>query len=179
MKNKFTIIIMTLTVITAATAFVLSRINNKEETTIDNIATIREVYATLSNNVNDNIGIRKRLLDKLNVFDTTNYENEHNEYTELLDEYNTNIISIDENVQIMDSKCAQEYEDTTINIFCRGYSDLYEEVINIYVDVISNYNKKIKDHNAKNATNYELYNMIHKDYVDINKDGAYRGQQEK
>ena len=167
MKNKFTIIIMTLTVITAATAFVLSRINNKEETTIDNIATIREVYATLSNNVNDNIGIRKRLLDKLNVFDTTNYEN------------NTNIISIDESVKIMDSKCAQEYEDTTINIFCRGYSDLYEEVINIYVDVISNYNKKIKDHNARNATNYELYNMIHKDYVDINKDGAYRGQQEK
>lgn len=179
MKNKFTIIIITLTIITATTAFILSRINNQEETKIDNISTIREVYATLSDNVNENIEIRKQLLDKLNVFDTTKYETEHNEYTELLDEYNTNIINIDENVKIMDSKCNQEYEDTTINIFCRGYSDLYEEVINIYVDVIDDYNSKITDYNAVNATNHELYNMIHKDYVDINKDGTYRGQQEK
>ena len=71
MKNKFTIIIITLTIITATTAFILSRINNQEETKIDNISTIREVYATLSDNVNENIEIRKQLLDKLNVFDTT------------------------------------------------------------------------------------------------------------
>ena len=179
MKNKSKIVplvLVILALIISIIAFVLSRKNNKAETLADAQTIIKENYTDLSINVTDNIEIRKQLLNKINNFNNKSYSNERSEYLELLTKYDENVKKIDQNINNLDSRCDKKYEDATINIFCRGYDDLYEEVINIYVTAITNYNNKITDYNKVNDKSYELHNMIHKKHLDFNQDGIYQGK---
>lgn len=175
MKKTLPIIIIVLALIITTVAIIFAIINDKEKTMDENTIIIRNNYGELSTNSTDNVLIRKELLNKLNTFDEENYENVHNEYLELLNKYNENIAKIDANIEAMNSRCDVEYEDATINILCRSYSDLYEEIVNIYITNLNNYNNKIAGYNTRNQTNYEKYNMLHTEYLDINKDGTYQG----
>lgn len=175
MKTKLPLIIILLSVIIISIGVIFAILNDKEKTLDENAVIIRDNYAELSTNVTNNILIRKEVLDKINNFSNNNYADTREEYIELLNKYNENVTKIDTNIEIMDSKCDIQYEDNTINILCRSYADLYEEVINIYITSINNYNDEVRKYNIRNNTNYESHNILHKDYIDINKDGTYQG----
>ena len=175
MKRILPVIIILLSVIIASVGVIFAILNDKEKTMDKNVVAIRDNYAELSTNVTDNILLRKKVIEKINKFAEEDYANTNKEYTELLNKYNENVSKIDKNIEIMDSKCDVEYEDNTINILCRSYADLYEEVVNIYITNLNNYNNNVSDYNLKHRTSYELYSMLHKNYLDINKDGTYQG----
>lgn len=176
MKKKLPIIMIVLALITGVVAIVLSKVNNKEENLINSTETIRDTYGNLSTNVTSNIEIRKDIINKLNTFEEEDYKNFHTQYQELLQKYTENVKQIDKNIEIMDSNCKTEFEDNTLNILCRSYADLYEEVINIYITTLNNYNSKIEKYNTENQSSYESYTTIHQNYIDVNQDGIYQGQ---
>ena len=172
------IVLVMLAIIIIVIGVVLSIVNNNEEYLQENMQVIRDNYNSLSANVIDNIELRKDLINKLNTFNNDNYPNEHEGYTELLNKYSNNVKEITENVNNMDTRCNQEYEDATVNILCRSYAELYEEVVNIYVTTVNDYNDKITNYNLTSETDYELHTMIHEDYIDFNKDGSFQGKGE-
>lgn len=177
--KRLGIALVILTIIIIVIGVVLSIINNNEEQQQENMEIIRDSYTNLSANVIDNIELRKELINKLSTFNNANYPNEHEEYIELLNKYNDNVKQITENVEEMDARCNQEYVDATINILCRSYGDLYEEVVNIYITTVKDYNNKITNYNLNSETDYDLYPMIHEDYIDFNQDGKFQGKDNK
>lgn len=175
-KKTIPLILVILALIISVIGFILSRRNNEEETLQNNEEIIKENYTLLSTNSVENIEIRKELLTKINAFNKDTYKDEHEEYLKVLTKYEENVKKIDENINNMESRCDHEYEDATINIFCRGYDALYEEIINIYVKTITEYNNKITDYNKTNQENYSLHKMLHTEYIDFNEDGIYQGK---
>lgn len=175
MKKILAIVIIVLSTIITTVGIIFAVLNNTEKSLAENVDIIREKYTELSNDSTNNILLRKELIEKLDNFNQVDYATVHEEYLALLNNYNNNVTKIDSIIEILDSKCGIQYEVATVNILCRGYADLYEEVINVYVTSIKDYNNKIKGYNLKNKTNYESYNPLHTEYVDLNKDGAYQG----
>lgn len=175
MKRNLPIILIVLSLIVCTAAIIFAIINHREKTLDENVIIIRDIYGELSNNVTDNILIRKDVIDKLSLYNLDTYADEHNEYQELMNKYIENVKKIDSNIETLDSICDVQYEDNTTNVLCRSYDELYEEVVNIYITNINNYNNKLIGHNQKKKTNYTKYELIHEDYVDLNKDGTYQG----
>ena len=175
-KKTIRLILVILALIISVIGFILSRRNDEEETLQNNEEIIKENYTLLSTNSVANIEIRKELLTKINTFNKDTYKEEHENYLKVISKYEENIKKIDDNVNNMESRCDHEYEDATINIFCRGYDTLYEEIINIYVKTITEYNNKITDYNKTTKESYSLHKMLHTEYIDFNEDGIYQGK---
>ena len=175
MKKTLAIIIIVLATIITTVWVIFAILNDKVKSLDENVIIIREKYTELSNDSTNNILLRRELIEKLGNFNEVDYATAHEEYLTLLNNYNNNVAKIDSIVEILDSKCDIQYEVATINILCRGYADLYEEVINVYITSIKDYNNKIKGYNQRNKTEFASYNLLHTEYVDLNKDGTYQG----
>ena len=87
-----------------------------------------------------------------------------------------NINKIDDYVETINSKCNVIYSDIEVNKICDSYDTLYEKLINLYVQDLNNYNNKITSYNEYKKESIELFNQIHKDYIDYNKDNTYEGR---
>ena len=153
---------------------VIGIVNDKKNSK-KNMELIKENYDLLSNNVNEYNQIRNSLSDKLNNFIYEEYSKEHDGYVELLNKYNNNIGLIAGNVNVINSKCNVIYSDISVNKICDSYGVLYEKLINLYVIDLNNYNNKISSYNEYKNEDVELFNMIHKEYIDYNDDGKYEG----
>lgn len=163
-----------LVVLVSIIVIVIGIINDKRESS-RNMELIKDNYELLSTNVSEYNQIRSELSSKLNNFIYENYSKEHSGFVELLTRYNNNISLIDENVKVINSKCNVIYNDISVNKICDSYKILYEKLINLYVMDLNNYNNKISSYNEYKNENIELFNMIHKEYIDYNDDGKYEG----
>jgi len=175
-KNKSAVVLLVLAVLITIVAIILAFVNKGEKTYIEDQKIIKDSYTDLSINVTDNIGYRTQLKNKLAEFNNEKYSEEHGEYIKLLDSYNNNIKKIDLNYDAIDPRCDVEYEDSTTAILCRGYKTIYEETINIYIAIVSEYNNLITKYNETSEVDYEQYTMIHKEYLDLNQNGEYQGK---
>ena len=168
--------LIVLTVIITIAGIVLAIINNKKQTILDNMAIIKQSYTNLSVYVSDDRNFRNQLTNRLTTFNNEIYSSEHESYMQLLNAYNNNLKAIEVNINQLASKCDIEYEEATINILCRSYGILYEEVVNGYVTSVTNYNNKITAYNQTSETDYELFTMTYKEYIDYDQDGNYQGK---
>lgn len=178
-KNNLGIISIVLLVFTILIFFVatiLSNKNNKKEEILNNATLIKKNYTNLIDENMNNISIRKELINKLNAFNSKEYASLHEGYIETLNNYNNNVSKIKEAVDTLNEKCEYEFEEGTTNVLCRSYSGVYEEVVNIYITVLTNYNNKITSLNETSEEKYELYTTIYTEYIDVNNDGKYQGK---
>lgn len=157
-------------------AVLLSDKNEKEEEIINTVETVRKNYANLTEENTNNISIRKEMINKLNSFNNEEYPSIHENYLETLNNYNNSVNKIKDYVTILNEKCATNVEEGTTNVLCRSYSGIYEEVVNIYITIMTNYNNKITNINKNREEKYELYTMLYTDYLDVNNDGKYLGK---
>lgn len=172
--SKVIIIIIVAILLATIIIFTLNLIND-QKITKKNMQSIKESYQQLSENIVNYNQIRSSLSEKLNNFMYESYQKEHEEYVDLLTKYNNNIINIDQNIAILDDKCQVIYKDLSINKICDEYSLIYEKLINLYVSDLNNYNNKIASYNEYKEDKYNLFELIHDDYIDYNNDKVYEG----
>lgn len=175
--NKIIIIsIASLVLLIIVILFVISIYKGKK-TSIKNMEIIRNNYNELSTNVTDYNQIRENLSEKLNNFTYENFPKEYEEYNQLLESYNDNIQKIDNNINNINSKCNNNiYNDSSVNKICDSYKILYEKIINLYVTDLNNYNNKVTSYNEYMKTDIEIFELLHKDYIDYNNDLVYEGE---
>lgn len=179
MNNKriLTISILSMfTVIILTVAIILFSVNKREKMLTENMIMIKSNYANFSANISDNLEIRTELTNKITEFKAETYEEERGNFSDILNKYDKNIRYVDALVKDMESRCKYNYEDTTVKLLCRGYDALYEETINNYISSINAYNEKITKYNETAETKQELHTLIHKEYIDYDKDGEYEGK---
>lgn len=176
-KNKKIIIItsIVISILLIAIILILNIVNDKKNLQ-KNMQIIKYNYNELSIAVTEYNQIRTNLSELLNNFIYEEYPNNHSRYVELLKNYNSNINKIDDYVEVINNKCNVIYIDIEVNKICDSYDDLYEKLINLYVQDLNNYNNKITSYNEYKKENIELFNQIHKDYIDYNKDNTYEGR---
>lgn len=179
MKNNIKLligmVIIILGIIMTIIALAMSTVVNKDSILEKNSEVILSNYTELTNDSGINIDLRKELAEKLDTFSNETYPEEHNSYIELLNKYNENIEKMAESVDEIHPRCDQEYEEPRINIICMSYNMLYEEAVNLYVKNLNNYNSKIEIYNQTSDNDYDKFEMLHKSYIDFDKDGVYTG----
>lgn len=135
---------------------------------------IKDNYNELSIVVDEYNQIRTELSSKLNNFIYENNSKEQEEYIELLTKYN-NIKNIDKNIDNINSRCTTIYKDSDVNKICDTYKVLYKKLINLYVSDLTNYNNKIASYNEYKNKEISLFQLIHDNYINYNKDEVYEG----
>ena len=175
-KNKSGKVLFILAIPIMIAAVILAFVNKGEKTYIENQQIIKDSYNSLTINVSENISYRSQLKNKLKEFNNETYPQEHEAYVKLLNQFNENIQAIDQNYHDIDKRCGVEYDDSTIQILCRGYTTIYEETINIYIALLSNYNEQITKYNESSESKYDTYQLLHTEYLDLNQDGEFKGQ---
>lgn len=175
--NKITIIIVTSLILVIVVIIFVINIYREKKTSVKNMEIIKNNYSELSTNVTDYNKIRENLSEKLNNFTYENFPKEYEEYNQLLESYNDNIQKIDNNINNINSKCNNNiYNDISVNKICDSYKILYEKIINLYVTDLNNYNNKVTSYNEYMKTDVEIFELLHKDYIDYNKDLVYEGE---
>ena len=178
-KNKKLIItgigVSAIVLISGISIFVVNIMDAKKEME-KNANYIRENYQDLSKNVESYNQIRTNYTDMSKDFILDTYKDSHQEYLNLLTKYNETIKDIDKNIENISSKCDLIYDDTEVNKICQSYDTLYEKLINLYVNDLTNHNEIINKYNNYKSDNLEMVNMIHNDYIDYNKDNEYEGR---
>ena len=169
-------ILFMLTFVFALIGVLLLLVNNQKNNLTNNIDKIQDNYVTFSSNLTPHIETRKALTEKLEIFDSEDYASHHEEYQQILKDYDKNLKHVKSIAKKFEPVCKIKYEDANANILCKSYQLLYEEMVNIYVTNIKEYNNKITEYNEKNGKDYKLHPMIFSDYIDYNKDGVYRGK---
>lgn len=111
-------------------------------------------------------------------YDSLEEKNEINK--SLFKEVENQIYYIEDNFQILKKGCQDTiYPDSNINIFCRDFSFIYEQLINCFVYDVEQYNQVIRDYNKldENLGKEELngYQTKYK-YIDYNHDHVYDGK---
>lgn len=174
-KKKVIIAIVCVFLIVLFILVLIMNIVKERKELNNNMDVIKKNYSELSTNVATYNEIRTDLLEKLNNFTYEAYPKEKEAYTEILTKYNENIQKIDNNVSKIDQLCTVIYKDISINKICDNYKLTYEKLINLYVDDLTNYNKKVTSYNEYKETDSPLFELIHKEYIDYNEDKVYEG----
>ena len=77
-----------------------------------------------------------------------------------------------EEPDILDSKCNIIYSDSNVNNKCKNYKYNYELIVNVYMNDINNYNKKLNSYNDNYDEKLEEYKTKY-NYIDYNNDKKY------
>lgn len=170
-------ILFALTFIVTIVAIIFALLNHQKSNPTKNMDIIQNNYLKFSSHINENVEIRKQLAEKLGEFDNATYQENHDEYTELLTNYDKNMQIISDLADTLEPKCRITYEDATTNILCQSYEMLYEQMINIYISKVTDYNNKINSYNQLNNANYKKHKLLYSEYVDIDNNGKYQGKE--
>ena len=176
MRSKRNIlIIIGIIILIAIGLIMILKINQDKKETSNNMQNIKKNYELLSIDINKYNDIRSKYNEMSNVLIIDDYREKHENYVELLNEYNDVIKEIDNYVSNINFRCNRLYPDIDVNSICTGYKQIYEKVINLYVGDIIKYNDFITKYNEYNEEKLPLINMIHHDYIDYNNDKVYEG----
>lgn len=132
-------------------------------------------YNDLSDNVINYNDIRSELEKLLSEFSYDSFSKDIDKYNDLFVRYNNVIKDIDNNINNIDDRCNYLYKDSSVNEICNNYKNLYEKLINIYIEDLSNYNKIVISYNEYSNDNIDLVDMLYEDYIDYNLDNVYEG----
>ena len=180
-STKVGITFTVLTVLVLGLGIVFAVLVNNEKTLLEDMSIIKRTYANFSGDVIDIYQLRKSLTEKMDIFIDENYEEEHEVYIEILTTYNQKMVSLNNNIAILEDKCSFTYEDVETNIFCSYYQQTYEAVNNIYINQYNKYNELITNYNQneENEKDYDLVELVNKEFIDFDKNGTYDGKEDE
>lgn len=120
----------------------------------------------------------------LNVFENTYYDTLlQNDVVvkSLFLEYENSVNDVSDKASNLKMLCDMAYyPDKDINLKCRQFESVYEQVINAFKSDVDLYNLAIEDYNNyKEASDVGLEKIkTNIDYIDYNRDGNYEGKDE-
>ena len=159
-------IIITIVVIAIITIIIVNKKNNQKRK--DNI---ESAYQGLVKNVERYNNIREDAKLIINEFYYSTIEDEYDNDIKLFDDYSKILKDIKENINVLDNNCKIGLNDKA----CNKYKITYEKLVNIYINDVNNFNKKLTLYNEEELSENKLeqYSSIYKEYIDYNKDNKY------
>ena len=180
MKSKKTILIGVLLIIFVAFVIVFALLTRKDKMETErNMESIKKNYNLLTTSVGEYNEIRAKYATMSEVLLMDKYEESHEEYINLLTDYNKVMKEIDSYITNISFRCNNKYSDSEVTKVCDNYKSLYEKLVNLYVNDINNYNKFIEKYNEYKEAKLEKFEMVHEDYIDYNSDNIYEGREER
>lgn len=165
-------------------AFVVSLKADREATQARMVVVTDEFNA-----FNDNVNIFEEAREALYVqylgnvyYDTL--ANDDAMLKEKVSNYENIVDEIGNRVKTMNGLCKDVYyPDSSVNSKCNDYKLVYEQVVNYFVGDVAVYNSTIKTFNEQQTAVGSTVQLVEyntkKDYVDVNKDGAFDGKEVK
>ncbi len=176
MKNKKQVLIAVGAVILIAFIIIIIITTNKEKKeTQNNMTIIKNNYDMLTKSVTKYNDIRSSYKEKSSVLIMNSYQDKHEEFTKLMEEYNSVVSEIDNYIANINLRCNRLYPEITINNICNGYKLSYEKIVNLYISDVKQYNNFITSYNEYKKMELPLIKLIHSNYIDYNEDKVYEG----
>ncbi len=160
-KNKVLIISLVIVVVVALVLVLAITMYKDKKNTKNNMEIINKNYELLKKQVAEYNDIRTKYSELSSVLIMTEYEAKHEEFSDLLNEYNDVIKNIDTYIANIKLRCNTIYPDSEINNICNGYEAMYDKMIDLYVDDVSKYNAFIDEYNEYKNTVLDKIEMIH------------------
>ena len=176
-KKELIIGIIVIVILTLISIIIISAIRTSKENKNDT-KVIESSYALLTENIKEYNEIRTKYTGMLGDLFLEDYQDKHDDFVDLLTEYNKNMQRIDLSITNINLKCNRLYKNSNVNKICKSYKEVYEKVVNLYVSDLNNYNSTVKKYNEYKNEKVSLFEMIHDEYIDYNKDGNYEGREE-
>lgn len=178
MKKYFTIGLIIVSILTTSiTIFVLDLQKDTENTKIV-MEEINNYYKKYETNIDDYNLTRDTLIKKLSSFYNESFKEEYQEIISILNDYDTIMDETTKNVKIINKNCSDHiFNNSKTNTICKSYKESYEQMTNIFLSDISDFNNLVENYNKTTEETLEKYKSKYiKDYIDYNKDGKYEGK---
>ena len=163
-------------------SFVVGFREDKEATQL-RMTTVEDVYGTFGVQMDTFNDIRNHLY--LTVFEDVYYDTLYTNDLELkksFEQYEGVVDQLSKTATQLKELCSDVYfSEKDVNTMCKGYSEVYEQVMNAFVSDVALYNDNIDQYNqyqidAAGSLRIEKY-VTNKDYIDYNGDEEYSGKE--
>lgn len=178
MKKKYIVLLIIVLIICGSVKFLIDLNNEKKETEVV-VSAINDNYKELENNVNEYNKYRESIGDRLSTYYQESFSSNYEDIANEFKEYDKVIVNIKNNVEKINDNCGNRiFADSNINNICNGYKSLYEEMINVYLNDVNNFNRFVNTYNEENENKLSLFkSSTIDDYIDYDKDGEYKGME--
>lgn len=189
MKNKKRVIfwIVCIVVFLAGVGFCIFFINDLKKdksATRGQMSVVEDQYKKFSDQMDLYNDSRNNLYVELfdNTYYDTLYSNDE-KFKGMLKEYEKTVDDLTDTVKELDKLCTNVYyPDSSINLKCDEYSNVYEQIVNAFVSDINLYNDNIKSYNGyceeNGNSNYLNSYPTEKKFIDYDKDKRFDGKEE-
>ena len=174
----FLLIVGILLVVCGNSLLVFKLMDNKKENEEKFVKTVDEKYNLLKKDIESFNKVREQYDTKVsaNLFIET--IDEYSNWIKEIDSYTKVINKIDKDSKYLKDNCVNKtYTDKETNNKCSAFVIAYESSINLYVNDITEFNKKIeefkKEIDDEKIVEYDLKYKL----TDINKDGKFEGSE--
>lgn len=178
MRTKYLIIILIITLVISGIVIFIIDFKHDADKTAKTMQIIKKASVKLDNNITEYNINRNNLADKTSTYYKDNFVNDYKNIIEILDNQEQTITKTTKNIKILDKNCQTNiFNDSSINNICNTYKLTYEQIINVYVNDIKNFNNLVDTYNNETKLNLKKYttSSINK-YIDYNKDGKYEAK---
>ena len=177
MRSKKNVLIGVILIIVLAVIIILVININKDRKNIElNESSIKKSYGLLSDKVSEYNQIREDFNELSTGLLLDNYKEKHEEFITLLTKYNEVISNIDDYAVNIKAKCSNVSSVSEVSSICNGYEQIYEKLVNLYVNDIKKYNTIVTKYNEYKKEEIPMFEMIHEEYIDYNNDNVYEGR---
>ena len=139
---------------------------------------INNYYKKYETNIDDYNLTRDTLIKKLSSFYNESFKEEYQEIISILNDYDKIMNETTKNVEIINKNCSNHiFNNSKTNTICKSYKESYEQMTNIFLSDIEDFNDLVEKYNKTTEETLGKYNSKYiKDYIDYNKDGKYEGK---
>ena len=177
--KKYIIIGLTIILITTigVTVFVVD-LQKDTENTKKVMQEINDYYHKYETDIDNYNLTRDTLTKKLSSFYNEAFKSDYQNIISIIQDYDEIMNDTVKNVEIINANCANHiFSDSKINTICKSYQESYEQMTNIFLNDIDDFNKLVESYNKDAEEKLEKYNSKYiKEYIDYNKDGKYEGK---
>jgi hypothetical protein len=177
--KKYIIVVLVLILIIAGTiTFFVIDLNKDTEATQKVMEEINEYYKKYEENIDDYNLTRDKLITQTSSYYNESFKENYSNILVILNDYDEIMNQTTLNVTIIDNNCANHiFNNSKTNTICKNYQESYEQMTNIFLTDVENFNNLVETYNKSTTEQLEKYNSNYiKDYLDYNKDGKYEGK---
>ena len=155
-------------------------LNKEKEMTEEIVSLINSSYQKLQSNVSEYNKYRSLVSDSLSSYYQDSFGDEYDEIVNEFKEYDKVISNISNNIDVIRDNCGDKiFADSDVNDICNSYKSSYEEIINVYVNDINNFNKFVNTYNNETGNSFSNFkSSVIDNYIDYDNDGEYRGMED-
>lgn len=162
-----------------------SGLKEDQRKTKEIIKVILEKYENFNNRVEEFSQLRNKYYElKEDLYLETLSENAE-EWNKFMDDYSNAISEVEKASKELKENCDIKYGDVNANSKCTAFKANYEAAhnyyisdINLYNELIDDYNKWLKEENVKGKEINKGKYPVYKKYIDFDKDKEYFGKEE-